>query len=407
MRILFVHNRYQQPGGEDAVVSAEMALLRDRGHDVMLLEENNDAIVGSLASIKASFRAVYSWDSMRNGEARIKEYCPDVVHVHNFFPRFSPSIYDACRNLQTPVVQTLHNYRMLCVNALFYRGEKPCGECMGKSIGWPGIWHHCYRDSQLGSAAVVTMQVVHKLRGTWTTKVDRFVALTEFARNKFVSAGLPESKISCKSNFLQADPGVGSGCGGYALFVGRLSPEKGISTLLATWQMLGGDRKLKIAGDGPMGTLVSHAAKRNKNIEWVGRCTSEEVYSLMRSSAMVVFPSEWYEGFPMVLAEAFATGTPVIASRIGGLGEIVEHGRTGLLFTAGDARALASAVEWAFAHPLEIAAMRQDARAEYALKYTPDRNYELLMDVYEQATQENRSGLTRSRIRESRKGEVK
>jgi glycosyltransferase involved in cell wall biosynthesis len=229
------------------------------------------------------------------------------------------------------------------------------------------------------------MQVVHKVRSTWTRKVDKYVALTDFARRKFVSAGLPASMIACKPNFVPTDPGVGSGDGGYVLFVGRLSAEKGISTLLAAWQMLSLDRKLKIAGDGPMRTSVGELANRCSNIEWLGRRSDAEVFDLMRSAVAVVCPSEWYEGFPLVVIEAFASGAPVIASRIGGLGEIIEHGRTGLLFAPGSAKGLVEAIEWAFTHSSEMGLMRRSARAEYETKYTPERNYRMLMDIYRSA----------------------
>jgi glycosyltransferase involved in cell wall biosynthesis len=383
MRILFIHNRYQQAGGEDVVVRAETSLLRTRGHDVMVLEEDNDGIVGTLAAVKATLRAVYSWDSKRKVRTCIEQFRPDVAHVHNFFPRFSPSVYDACVDLCVPVVQTLHNYRLLCANAYLYRDGKVCGKCIGKSMGWAGVWNRCYRNSHVGSAAVTAMQVVHKVRGTWSQKVDKYVALTEFAREKFISAGLSREKIVRKPNFLHSDPGLGAGDGGYVLFVGRLSPEKGISTLLNAWRMLNLKRKLKIAGDGPMRSVVDEAARRDANIQCLGVCGSGEVHRLMKSAAAVVFPSEWYEGFPMVVVEALATGTPIIASKIGGLGEIVEHQRTGLFFTPGNPKDLSAAVEWIFGHPSELVEMRRQARAEYEAKYTAGHNYRMMMEIYE------------------------
>lgn len=371
------------------VVAAETALLRRHGHEVMLLEENNDAITGLIASVGAAFRAVYSFDARRRVHSRIERFRPDVVHVHNFFPRFSFSVYDACAESNVPVVQSLHNYRLLCANACFYRNGSVCEACSGKAIGWPGIWNGCYRDSKTGSAAVVAMQSAYRLRKTSTHKVDKYIALTEFARRKFVAAGFPDNKVVRKPNFLLSDPGVGSGQGGYVFFAGRLTAEKGISTLLAAWRLLESNCMLKIVGDGPESLAVSEAAKL-ANVEWLGRRSSAEVYALMRSASVVVMPSEWYEGFPVVLAEAFASGTPIIASRIGGLAELVDDGRTGLLFSPGNTNALASALEWVFRHPSELLGMRRNARAEYESKYTADQNYSQLMSIYDAAIEERR-----------------
>jgi glycosyltransferase involved in cell wall biosynthesis len=225
------------------------------------------------------------------------------------------------------------------------------------------------------------MQAVHKARET-NRKVDKYIVLTEFARSKFIAAGFPQEKIVRKPNFLQTDPGIGMGAGGYVLFVGRLSPEKGISTLLAASQMLRSGCQLKIVGDGPEADAVKRATARSENIQWLGRRSSADVYGLMQSAVAVVLPSEWYEGFPVVVAEAFATGAPLIASRIGGLAEIVEHGRTGILFPPGDADALAETLQWVYEHPSNMAAMRRNARAEYESKYTAEQNYRQLMDIY-------------------------
>lgn len=383
MKILVLHNRYQQAGGEDTVVRAEMALLRDRGDDVELLEENNDGIGGAAAALLTVPRAIYSVSARQKVAQRIREFQPDVVHVHNFFPRFSPSVYDACAEAGVPVVQTLHNYRLLCLNSYLFRDGHTCEDCITSKSMWPGVRHRCYRDSLGASAAIASMITVHRARQTWTRKVDTFIALTEFARDKFVQSGLPAEKIFVKPNFMHSDPGMASGGGDYALFAGRLSPEKGVSTLLEAWRTLPGNCRLKIAGDGPLGEEVAHAAKAAGNIEWLGRCSGEPMTELMKSARFLVFPSQWYEGFPMVIAEALGAGTPVLASRIGGLPELIAHRRTGLLVEPGNVKELSAAVAWAFEHPEEIAAMRKAARAEYEAKYTASRNYEILMSIYQ------------------------
>jgi glycosyltransferase involved in cell wall biosynthesis len=226
------------------------------------------------------------------------------------------------------------------------------------------------------------MITLHRALGTWNL-VDRFIALTEFARQKFIEGGFPPEKISVKPNFVHPDPGPGEGGGGYALFVGRLSPEKGLGTLLMAWERLGGKVPLKIVGDGPLAPEVQEAQKRIPGVEWLGRKAPEEVYALMGEAAFLVFPSEWYETFGRVAIEAFAKGTPVLAAHIGAVGEVTEDGRTGLHFRPGDPEDLAAKVEWFLAHPNELARMRKEARAEYEAKYTAEENYRQLMAIYQ------------------------
>jgi glycosyltransferase involved in cell wall biosynthesis len=215
--------------------------------------------------------------------------------------------------------------------------------------------------------------------------VNRFIALTEFGRRKFIAGGLPQDKVVVKQNFVRSDPGVGSGGGGYALFVGRLSAEKGVETLLAAWSQLSTTRPLKIAGDGPLASIVKDAASKNKAIEWLGPCGGEVVSRMMARAEFLIVPSIWYEGFPLVLVEAYAAGLPVIVSRIGGLPEIVVEGQTGLLFEPGSPQGLAAAVDSAFSRPDRVNAMRHGARHEFEMKYTADSNYCLLLDIYHAA----------------------
>ncbi|MEO1297826.1 MAG: glycosyltransferase family 4 protein, partial [Cyanobacteria bacterium J06636_16] len=259
-----------------------------------------------------------------------------------------------------------------------------CEDCLGKLVPWPGIVHSCYRDSMAGSAVVATMLTTHRLMKTWLDQVDIFIALTEFSRAKLIEGGLPEHKVIVKPNFLDRDPGVGDGSGGYALFVGRLSPEKGIDTLITTWREHQIAPPLKIVGDGPLAEQVLQAAKSVANIEYLGRQPLEAVYDLLGAASFLIFPSQWYEGLPRTIVEAFAKGTPVVASQIGATTELIEHGRTGLLFEAGNRQDLAQKIDWAMAHPEKIVKMRREARAEFEAKYTSERNYQILMDIYKQ-----------------------
>lgn len=381
MRILTVHSRYQIRGGEDECREAEERLLREMNHSVEVYEENNER-VAALGNVSMALRTVWSVEAYETVRRRLWSQPHDLVHVQNFFPLISPSVYYAAKAEAVPVVQTLHNYRLLCPNGLFFRDGHICEDCLGKPVPWPGVMHSCYRGSRAASTAVATMLSTHRAMGTWSNMVDVYIALTEFARQKFIEGGLPANKIVVKPNFVHPDLGIGEGRGGYALFVGRLSPEKGLDTLLAAWERLGGKVPLKIVGDGPLASWVVDTAKRLAHVEWLGRKPLEEVYDLMGEAMLLIFPSNWYETFGRVAVEAFAKGTPAIAANIGAIGELIEDGRTGLHFRPGDPDDLAAKVEWALAHPGELAQMRQQARAEFEVKYTAQENYRQLMEIY-------------------------
>lgn len=382
MRILSVHNRYQIRGGEDESREAEENILREMGHEVDQYEENNDR-VPELGKIRVACRAVWSIESYQIVRQRLRENFYDMVHVQNFFPLISPSVYYAAKAEGIPVVQSLRNYRLMCANSFFFRDGQVCEDCMGKLIPWPSVVHACYRESRVGTVAVAAMQTVHRVLPTWIKMVDRYIALTQFAREKFIQAGLPADKIVVKPNFVYRDSGIGQGQGEYAFFVGRLSLEKGLDTMLAAWERLGKRLPLKIVGDGPLAKKVQQATSRLANVEWLGRRPLQEVYDLMGQAKFVIFPSEWYETFGRVAIEAFAKGTPVIAANIGAVAELVESGRTGLLFRPGDIEDLIRQVEWALGNPEALKQMRRDARAEFEAKYTAQKNYGQLMAIYQ------------------------
>ena len=385
MHILLIHNHYTQPGGEDAVFRAEADLLRSRGHEVVEFVENNRRLQG-INPWKTAMGAVWSREAYRRIKRLIREARPDVAHFHNTFLRISPAAYYACKEEGVPVVQTLHNYRLVCPGALLMRDGRVCEDCLGRPVPWPGVFHGCWRGSRAQTAVVAGMLTVHRWMGTWTERVDVYVALTEFARRKLIEGGLAAEKIVVKPNFVHPDPETGAHHGGFALFVGRLSPEKGIRTLLRTWQTLK-DMPLKLVGDGPlMGEVQAQIAREGwTHVEVLGRKPREEVFRLMQEARVLVFPSVCYENFPIVIAEAFACGLPVIASRLGAMAEIVEDGRTGLLFEPGNPENLAEKVAWAWRHPKKMGEMGHEARREYEAKYTAERNYEILMNIYQRA----------------------
>ncbi len=387
MRILLVHERYQQRGGEDAVAEAEAGLLERNGHSVFQYERHNNELArqGSLTTISAGIGAVWASKSFHDMDALLERHKPEVAHFHNTLPLISPSAYYACARRGVPVVQTLHNYRLVCPGATLLREGRVCEACLGKKIAWRAVAHGCYRSSRPASAAVVAMLAIHRALRTWQTKVDAYIALSEFAREKFVSGGLPRQRIVVKPNFVHPDPGLAQErqAGAYALFVGRLSEEKGLRALLAAWKRLARPIPLIILGDGPMRQAITAeiADLGLTGITLLGNASREEVFRWMRGACFLVCPSHWFEA-PLVIVEAFACGVPVIATGQDPTAEMVAHGRTGLHFAPGDDADLAAKVDWAWSHPAEMEIMRGAARREFDRKYTAERNYGQLENLY-------------------------
>jgi glycosyltransferase involved in cell wall biosynthesis len=385
MKILFIHNFYQIEGGEDAVFKNEIELLNQK-NEILVYTVNNDSINTLLGKVLAFFRVVFSFKAYRKFKQYLIFHNPDVVHVHNYFPLLSPSIFYACKKISIPVVHTLHNYRAVCPTALLMHA----GEVEERSIkgtSWWAVANKVYRGSLVGTLALATMVELHKWLGTWQTKLDRFIALTEFSKQKYIEAGWPSHKIVVKPNFIEDSfdgDTVVAKAGGYGLFVGRLSEEKGVDILFESWANTLG--KLKVIGDGPLKLFVE--SKSSGSIEFLGRKDKSDVLDLVRNADFIVMPSTWYEGFPMVLVEAFACGTPALVSRLGSMKEIVEDGVTGLHFEAGNAQDLAEKAQWLIDNPERTREMGQNARNEYLSKYTPEKNYEMLIDIYQQAIEE-------------------
>lgn len=389
MKILLAHNSYQQTGGEDLVVAAEAALLADRGHRVITYARNNEELNGNglIGQALAGLRTTWSSRSYREIAQLLKKEKPDVAHFHNTFPLISPAAYYACEKIGVPVVQTLHNYRLLCPGATFLRDGRACEACLRQRVAWPGIAHGCYRGSRRATAAVAAMQTAHRAMRTWQTKVNVYIALSEFARRKFIEGGLPENRIVVKPNFVAGDFRPKAAPGKYAVFVGRLSEEKGAHVLLSAWRMMRTVVPLRIVGDGPMLERLSREITES-SLPWVeltGPRTPEEVRLLMREARFLISPSICYENFPLAVAESFASAVPVIASRLGSMAEIVQDSVTGLHFEVGNAADLAAKAEWAWNHSEELARMGLAARAKYEANYTSGRNYEMLIEIYHRA----------------------
>lgn len=387
LSIVLVHNYYQQPGGEDHAFRAEAAMLESRGHHVSRFTLHNDA-VRHMHPLALAAGTVWRPSVARELRALFRRVRPDLAHFHNTFPLVSPAAYYAAARAGIPVVQTLHNYRLLCVNALLFRDGGVCEDCLGKAVPWPGVRHACYRHSRAASGVTAAMLTMHRGLGTWKRRVDRYIAETGFARDRFVAGGLPAEKIAVKPNFV-VDPGAvqpGTARRG-ALFVGRLSEEKGLATLVAAWRNL--DLPLELVGGGPLAEWLRREAP--SSIRLLGAQDRDAVTAAMRRAAVLVVPSVWYETFGIVLVEAFANALPVIASRLGAMAELVDEGETGLLFAPGDPEDLAAKLRWAQEHPDAMRRMGARARRVYEQNYTPEVNYRQLMSIYDEAVEESRS----------------
>lgn len=384
MRILSIHNLYQTRGGEDESRQLEEALLRRKGHQVEIYEENNRTIP-EMTTVDLAFRTVWSRKSYNIVRNKLRKHQSDLVHVQNFFPLISPSVYYAAKSQRVPVVQTLRNFRLLCLNGFLFRNGQVCEVCLQKKFPWPGVKYRCYRDSFQASLGVFGMLTAHRILGTWDHLVDQYIALTHYDRDKFIEGGIPGDRISVKPNFVDPDPEVGDGTGKYILFVGRLSTEKGIDTFIDAARQLGPDISFIIVGDGPLAPFVHDATQRWPHIQWLGRKTLPEVYEIMGKALLLVFPSKWNETFSRVVVESFAKGTPVIASGVSNISDLVSPYRTGLMFCPGDSSDLATQIRWALAHPHRIAQMRKLARIAYERNYTAEKNYLMTMDIYQLA----------------------
>lgn len=389
MKILMLHNRYLVSGGEELSCGAESDLLSGLGHEVELLEEDNLRIE-ALGKARTAVRTVWSRESYRRIHDKLQADKHDVLHVHNFFPLWSPSVYHAASSCGVAVVQTLHNYRLMCANGLLFRDGEICQDCLGRSIPWSGIVHGCYRQSRAGSSVVAGMLGLHKLAGTWKNKVQVYIAVSEFARDKYVQSGMRADSMVVKPNFIHPAPSLGAGDGGYAIYVGRLSPEKGIATMLEAWKSADNPLPLKIVGSGLLEDLVAEAARTNPRIEYVGRKSFEEVLQLLRRAVFLVFPSEWYETMGRTIMEAFAVGTPAVVSSLGPPRTMVVPGENGFHFAPGDVAGLRERVEWCSRNVDGIQAMRQNARGSFDKHFTGPANADKLLEIYRLAQQRMR-----------------
>jgi len=384
VRVLIIHNYPGDyaAGGEGNVFEDEARLLREHGHGVRQFKCTNAEIMqaGPFKKIKAFIDAPWSKLGYQIILEEIEKIKPDIMHVHNFFFILSPSIFRAAKDAGVPTVATLHNYRLISPCSQLMRKGKVCEICLNKNP-WRIMLYRCYRKSFLANLLRYRIYYSGKKKHGWIDDIDAFIALTKFGKEKYIEGGLPANRIHVKPNFM-ADPLNGRqvpqcGCG--AIFVGRLSIEKGVGTLLKAWQDI--DYPLTIVGDGPLRQQLEKSAP--DNVRFVGFKSHQEVLALIVNSAFMIFPSECYEGFPLSLLEAMAIGKSVIASDLGPRREIVEDGVNGLLFEAGNIKELKNKIEFAIENTSLMQEMGQKARELYLKLYTPERNYKQLMSIYD------------------------
>ena len=396
MKILLVHNFYGSaaPSGENQVFEAERTLLQARGHQVETFTRHSDEIraQGTWGAVKGALAT--PWNPWMTWAVRreVDRFKPNVVHVHNTFPLISPGIFHAIGASATRLL-TLHNYRVYCPAGIPMRSGKVCTDCLDSRSVWPAIQHGCYRGSRIATLPLAFGVGLRRFMGTWTRQVDGFIALSEFQRRRMADAGLPLNKVHVKPNFYPGLPTVlpWSERQPYVIFAGRLSAEKGVVSLLRAWAAWGaGAPELRLVGDGELRPELERLAQ-GLPVRFLGQLPAAEAQAQIAGACLQVLPSEWFEGFPMVVREAFAFGTPAAVSNIGPLPSIVQAGESGLVFEPGNPESLLNVVRTAWETPGLLERLGQGARREFETKYTEDANYAQLMAIYEQAMEVSRA----------------
>jgi glycosyltransferase involved in cell wall biosynthesis len=387
LRVLVVHNRYRsaQPSGENTVVDEECRLLEKHGCDVRRLDISSDEIAGWSRCKRAALpaRVIWSREGSRLVSDAIARTSPAVVHIHNTFPLLSPAVFRAARRSGTRVVHTLHNFRPLCPAAIFLRDGKVCEDCLGR-LPFPSVQHGCYRDSRAATLPIAVMDGLHRGLGTWTRNVDAFVFPSDFARQKYVQAGWPSDRMIVKPNTVEDDGPTREGPGEFFLCLSRLTEEKGVDTLLVAWHLAfpDGGPTLRIVGAGDDEPILRHLAGGVSTVAFVGAVDQARARSLISRAKALIVPSRCYEVFPRTIVEAYAAGVPVIGSRLGGISEVVEHEKTGLLFESESPEGLAEAIKRLDDPDLSVA-LGREARRAYEGRYHPDITTKQLLRIYE------------------------
>lgn len=394
-KILLIHNchRSSSSSGDDGVFEREAALLENHGHQIIRYNPSNDEFYrrGPIRKLYTALQIPWSISATREICDLLRKEKPNIAHVHNFFPLISPSIYHLLNSEGIPVIQTLHDFRFLCTNAFFMRDGNICEECK-RGSHFRSIWHGCFKESRIRTVPVALMLKLHQYLDTFRKKIDAYICLTEFQRKIFADAGFAENKLFVKPNFVE-DISEGNSIkrGNYAVFIGRLGEEKGVKILIEAWRTLQ-ELPLMVIGDGPDGEKYKKMVHNIgiKNIEFFGFRPHSECMGLLNEAMFLVMPSIWYETFGLTIIEAFSRAKPVIASNLGAMAELVVDNKTGLLFKSGDPKDMAEKVRWLWKNPDECIRMGQKARQEFEAKYTPQKNYEMMMWIYNKVVERGR-----------------
>lgn len=381
LKILMLHNLYSMQGGEDVSARSEAKLLQDFGHSVDLVLYDNKA-EKNLHSLRTATRAVWSFASTKDVQDRLINGNYDLMHVQNYFPLISPAVLRVASRLRVPTVQALRNYRLICANGQLFRENQACFKCHGAFAPWHSIVHGCYRDSRAGSAAVTAMIAVHKLIGTWRAHTTAFVAVSEHVRDVYVRAGFPADRIFAKPNVVTGGSLIDEAVDNQLAYVGRLSPEKGIESLLEAWRRANRPGRLVIAGDGPSDGVLRSMADGDDTVSFLGRLTPDEAIVVMARSKAIVIPSLWGEPFPRTGVEALSVGTPVFGAASGGIVELIVKERAGAVYPAGDVDALSRLIGRLFSDQQWASRLREDARAVFAERYAPQVILKRTEEIY-------------------------
>lgn len=399
MKILLVHNFYgsSAPSGENMVYLAEKALLERSGHEVIEFVRHSDAIreQGAWGKVKGALSTPWNPYSHAAVLRIIERENPDLMHAHNVFPMISSSIFSAASERKVAVVLTLHNYRTVCAAAIPMRADIPCTRCMDDRSVWPAIRYGCYRGSRLATLPLAASISMHRKLGTWLKHVDAFIALTEFQRDMLVRSGLPSSCIYIKPHFYDEPPcpKAWDERENKVVFVGRLREEKGVRYLIEAWLRWGKDAPvLELIGNGTQRHELSQLAKPMGNrVRFLGQLPFEETQRRIAAARLLVLPSLCFEGFPMVIREAYALGVPVAASRLGSMQNLVEEDVTGGFFKPGSSEELLGCVRGLWKKQQDLEKMACASRAKFECSYTSETNYRRLMDIYDEAVERRKS----------------
>ena len=380
MKVLIIHNHYLEKGGEDQVVSAEVKLLEEHGHRVILYEKSNEYLERLPFFKKLLFILLemnFSRDVYKEVKEIVKSEKPDIAHIHNIFFCITPAVYLALKEENVPIVQSLHNYRFFCLKGTFFHKGKPCEKCKDKQF-FNAVWRRCWKGSFVLSCLLSGLNFK---RNPDFNNINSYIVTSEFSRNKLIEFGLDEKKIFLKNNFLAIEGQESRGDNNYALYLGRFVDYKGVNTLMRAFESLP-SFNLKMIGEGPLEKELDHFASAHNNTELLGRVKREAVFEAIKNSSFIVFPSECYENMPMVIIESFAFSKPVIASNLGAIKEFVIDGVNGLLFEPGNPKDLIEKITYLFSHDKERREMGINANRFYRERFDKENNYNELISIY-------------------------